>query len=64
MMNIKDKDDEDEDQDDEDVDQDYEDEDETNWSENEIDFNDLETVNDASNGEPEIVESEDSSISC
>ena len=35
-------------------------EDETNWLENERDFNDsLETENNASNGEPEIVEAEE-----
>ena len=40
-------------------------EDETNWLENERDFNDgLETENNASNGEPEIVEPEEYPISC
>ena len=49
---------------DEDGGQDDEDEDETNWSENEIDVNALETENNASNGEPEMVEPEEYLISC
>ena len=49
---------------DEDGGQDDEDEDETNWSENEIDVNALETENNASNGEPEMVEPEEYVISC
>ena len=40
------------------------DEDETNLSKNESDFNNLETENDASQDEPEIVESQDNPISC
>ena len=49
---------------DEDGGQDDEDEDETNWSENEIDVNALETENNASNGELEMVEPEEYLISC
>ena len=49
---------------DEDGGQDDEDEDETNWSENEIDVNALETENNASNCEPEMVEPEEYLISC
>ena len=40
------------------------DEDETNLSKNESDFNNLETENDASQDEPEIVESQYNPLSC